>query len=113
MLPIYVISLGGRTMAADLSSWSTWKEPEVQGVDVLMNVAIALERVNPHDRFCPFCRSLLCVVRPLIEKDLKSRGFDKDDIDAVYQARISSRDVADPPRSVLEEIVRLQSERTG
>jgi len=85
----------------------------MQGIDVLMKVAATLETINPSDRFCPLCRSLLCVIRPFIEKDLKSRGFDQDVIDAVYESRVASGDLANPPHSVLEEVVRLQAEDFG
>lgn len=78
----------------------------MQGVDALTNAASALEKVSPGDRYQPFCYSLLRLIRPFIERDLKSRGFDQELIDTVYQAAVSSGDLTQPWRSVLEELPR-------
>ena len=34
------------------------------GREVLTNVVSTLERINPEDRFCPFCEALLAIIRP-------------------------------------------------
>lgn len=75
----------------------------MQGVYVLMRVAITLEQIDPKDRYRPFCRSLLRLIKPLIEKDLAGRGFDQEIVDAGYQVRTTSGYVADPPASALDE----------
>ena len=84
----------------------------MNGVDALMTAATALASIDPEDRFCPFCRSLLAVIEPLVKKELIARDFDQEPIDVVYKDRVSPHKGTRLPHSLLEEMVGLQSERS-
>ena len=41
----------------------------MNGPEVLKETAALLERIDPDDRYCPFCRALLAIIRPHISRN--------------------------------------------